>query len=315
MFRIPKIAYMVLATSLLAGCAPAGPTKLTLATHDSAVFSEELIAAFEAETGYELTVVKGGDTGALTNKLVLTKDQPIADAVYGIDNTFMGAAEENGILEQGTVTEIDYADICFNYDAAWFRSNKVEPPKDWAQLTEPTYRGLTVLQNPTTSSTGLGFLAATVSRFGEGGWQEFWNALKANDVKVVAGWEDAYYTHFSGSAGKGAYPVVLSYSSSPADEADTVALRTNCFRQTEYAAVLKNAKNSAGAKKLVEWLTKDAFQSTLPTAMYVYPINPNVAIPENWATKAPAALTTIGSELNISEKRKQWLASWSKLFG
>ena len=315
MFRIPKIAYIATLALLLTGCSAPQSNEVVLVTHDSVVISNELIASFEASSGLQLTVVKAGDAGALTNKLVLTKDDPIADAVYGIDNTFIGKAEDNGVLVSSTVSEIDYADVCFNYDVSWFESRGIAAPTKWTELTLPKYKGLTVVENPNTSSTGLGFLAATVAKFGEGKWQSFWTALKANDVRVAAGWEDAYYTDFSGSAGKGDYPIVLSYSSSPADEANTAAILTDCFRQTEYAATLTSAKNPTGAQKLIDWLKGLEFQNSMPSTMYVYPVNKDAVIPENWSAKAPAAISVVGKELKISQNRETWLNTWSKLFG
>ena len=315
MKRIPKIAYIVLASLTLFGCAAGGSNKVVLATHDSFVVSDELIAEFEKDTGLDLVIVKAGDAGALTNKLILTKGDPIADAAYGVDNTFLGAATDNGIFRTETVTAVDTADVCFNYDVDWFEKHNLAAPTDWLQLTQPAYRGLTVVENPTTSSTGLAFLASTVGRFGEAKWPQFWKALKDNDVKVAAGWEDAYYTHFSGSAGHGDYPIVLSYSSSPADEQNTAAILDGCFRQTEYAAVLKGAKNSAGAVKVVNWLLSKNFQESLPGAMYVSPVIPGVMLPESWAAKAPSARSFFGEGLDINGDRQNWLRSWSDLFG
>jgi thiamine transport system substrate-binding protein len=315
MRRIPKIAYISISALLLAGCSPTPSNEVTLVTHDSAVISDSQIADFEASSGLKLTVVKAGDTGALTNKLILTKGDPIGDAVYGIDNTFIGKAEDNGVLVSDSVSAIDFADICFNYDVSWFASRGITPPNKWTELTLPKYKDLTVLQNPNTSSTGLGFLAATVAKFGEDKWPTFWKSLKANGVKVTAGWEDAYYTEFSGSAGKGSYPIVLSYSSSPTDEANTKAILTDCFRQTEYAAVLSRAKNPRGAEALIEWLLEVEFQNSMPTSMYVYPVNEAAVIPGSWATKAPAAKSVLGSTLKISERRDSWLKTWSELFG
>jgi len=315
MFRIPKIAYIATVVLLLAGCSAKSSNELVLVTHDSVVISKALIADFEKTSGLKLTIVKAGDAGALTNKLVLTKGDPIADVVYGIDNTFIGKAEDNGILTKSSITAINYADICFNYDKSWFDSHRIAAPKTWLELTQPGYKNLTVIENPTTSSTGLGLLSATVAQFGEGKWQSYWSALKANGLRVDAGWEDAYYTDFSGSAGKGDYPIVLSYSSSPADEANTAALLDGCFRQTEYAATLTGAKNPSGAAKLIKWLTELKFQNSMPASMYVYPINKQAGIPESWATKAPEATSVLGENLKISERREAWLKQWSNLFG
>ena len=314
MKRIPKIAYLLVAAMALVGCAPATNNTVVLATHDSFVISDELKSAFEAETGLTLEVIKAGDAGALTNKLVLTKDDPIADAFYGVDNTFIGALRENKVSVAGNTKVIDYADVCFNYDVDWFARHELEAPQTWEDLASPAYSGLTVVENPLSSSTGFAFLIATISMLGENGWQQYWQDLKANGLKVASGWEAAYYTDFSGSAGKGDYPIVLSYSSSPADEANTVALLDGCFRQREYAGVLKGAKNASGAQKLVAWMQSKTFQDSLATSMYVYPVDKTAVIPDSWVTKAPRAKSTLGSELNIDAGRAQWLKQWSALF-
>jgi thiamine transport system substrate-binding protein len=177
-----------------------------------------------------------------------------------------------------------------------------------------------VVSNPTSSSPGLAFLAATVSVYGETGFEQYWRELKSNGVKVAAGWEDAYFTDFSGSSGKGKFPIVLSYSSSPAFEvrndgiSQTASIDDGCFRQIEYAGVLKNAKNKSAAEKLVKFLTEKTFQQSLPDSMYVYPVDTSVELPEAWAKWAPAATKPVGEELNISANRKTWLDKWSAIF-
>lgn len=294
-------------------------SEVTVVTHDSAVFTDEVIKEFKSQTGITIKQIKAGDAGELTNKLVLTKDAPIADVVYGIDNTFLDVALENDVID-GTPEQVDFGDVCINFDKNWFALNETPAPSSIKDLTKPAFKGLTVLTNPTTSSPGLAFLAATVSVFGENGWEQYWRALKANDVKIAAGWEDAYFTDFSGSSGKGDYPIVLSYSSSPAfeirenGESQTQSLLGECFRQTEYVAVLKNAKNPSAAKQLALFLINDPFQSTLADSMYVYPTLPGVALPASWSEWAPAATNPVGGELKIAANRKDWFAKWSEIF-
>lgn len=332
---IPKNAYRLVAGIAamvvglgLTGCASSqnttegtpAPTEVVLATHDSFAMSDELIAEFEKSSGLKLTLIKAGDAGELTNKLTLTKDAPIADAVFGIDNTFAGVAEEAGVLD-GNLTAISFGDVCLNYDKAWFANKGLAAPSSIKQLTETKYKGLTVLTNPTTSSPGLSFLAATVSVFGESGWKNYWRALKSNGVKIAGGWEDAYFTDFSGSSGKGNYPIVLSYSSSPAfeirdnGESGTASILDGCFRQTEFAGVLKNAKNPAGAKALVEFMLGSSFQSALPSSMYVYPIVEGTKLPDDWQKWATLTSTPVGQELDINRDRSNWLTAWSEIFG
>ncbi len=323
--RAAKVFAVAAIATLLAGglsaCSDAGPNIVTIATHDSFLIPDELINKFHDQTGYSLEGVKVGDAGELTNKLVLTKDAPIADLFYGIDNTFAGVATKNGIVD-GELTQIDYADVCFNYDKEWFSANALVPPTSWQDLTLAAYEGLTVVENPATSSTGLAFMFSTIAKLGEPGWQSWWSAMKSNSVKVVDGWETAYYTEFSGAAGEGDYPIVLSYSSSPADELGTdgqgrtAALTKDCFRQLEYAGVLKNATNPAGARAFLKFMLTPEFQAALPASMYVYPVDKSVALPTNWAKFAKPATSFVDvSELNFDRGRDNWLDQWRKIMG
>jgi len=304
----------------LGGCATPTTKAVALASHDSFIIPDELINQFKTDTGFYLEGgAKLGDAGELTNKLVLTKDSPVADVVFGIDNTFAGVATANGIID-GELVPIDYADVCFNYDKQWFANKGITPPTTWRALTDKKYSGLTVVENPTTSSTGLAFLFATIGALGEGNWQTWWADLRDNGVKVTAGWEDAYYIDFSGSSGHGDYPIVLSYSSSPADEIDddglsrTVSINSECFRQVEYAGVLKNAKNPEGARAFIEFMQSKDFQAALPAANYVYPIIKGIKLPDAWARFAKPADSFVDvSKLDFDANRKAWQKQWLEI--
>ena len=321
MQKLFKAAVVAVITGLaLAGCSPTQDAKsVVLVTHDSFAMSDELIHKFESESGFQLKIVKAGDAGTMTNKLILTKEQPIGDAVFGIDNTLIGLAEENEILGSD-LTPVDFGDVCMNYDIDWFAKNGLAAPTDIAQLTNPVYKNLTVVENPASSSTGMAFLATTVAKFGEDGYLNYWTKLKANGVKVAAGWEDAYFTDFSGSSGHGAYPLVLSYSSSPAYEvrdngkSQTASILNDCYRQTEYAGVLARANNSRGAKALVDFMISQEFQKALPESMYVYPETSGIDLPGDWEKFAPAATTLVGEQLDVVAGRKSWISNWSALF-
>jgi thiamine transport system substrate-binding protein len=319
---VKKLTTMLaLSSLLLVGCAPAEQTtaKVTLVAHDSFAISDESIAEFQEASGFELEIIRAGDAGSLTNRLVLTKDSPIADVVFGIDNTFRGIADENGIIE-GDLVPVDFADVCFNYDILWFEERSITPPASWRDLTKPAYNSLTVVTNPLSSSPGLAFLASTVAAFGEENFEQYWKELRDNGVMVASGWEEAYFTYFSGSSGNGDYPIVLSYSSSPAAEihedgkSQTAALLDQCFRQTEFVGTLAGAKNPEGAKALVEFLLSESFQNTMPGLMYVYPVNPDATIPAEWAEFGPVAKSTIGEDLSIATHREKWQNKWSEIF-
>jgi thiamine transport system substrate-binding protein len=149
-------------------------------------------------------------------------------------------------------------------------------------------------------------------------WEQYWQDLKANDVLVTGGWEDAYFVEFSGSSGAGDYPIVLSYASSPSAEirengvSGTAALLENCFRQVEYAGVLTNAKNPEGAQALVEFLLSEEFQIAVPELMYVYPVT-DVELPAAWSEFAVPAVSTV--ELpDLNTRRDEIVSGWSAIF-
>ena len=320
------------------GASATGP--VTLVTHDSFSVDKKQLAAFEKKTGITVKIIKQGDAGQLTNQLVLTKDSPLGDAVFGIDNTFATRAVDAGVLADHTpadqpsqaaqyavdgsdgkqqLTPVDYGDVCLNVDHAWFTKKGVAEPKTLDDLTRPAYKDLTVVENPATSSPGLAFLLATISAKGEDGYLEYWKALKANGLKIDQGWEDAYYTDFSGADGKGPRPIVLSYSSSPAftlskDKSSTTtgALLDTCFRQVEYAGVLDGAKNPAAAAKVVDWLQSTEVQSTIPDLMYMYPVNPAATIPTAWKKFAPLATKPLDvPAADITKNREAWIKAWT----
>jgi len=321
MKRIFALISVVLALGATA-CTNTESAGVTLVTHDSFVMSDALVAAAKKATGPKFKIVRAGDVGELTGKLVLTKDSPIGDVVYGIDNTFASVIESNSILgATNKLVPIDFADICFNVDINYFKSKNLVIPNHWKDLVQPKYKNLTVIDNPNLSSTGLGFLVSTFAAFpSETATVNWLTAFRDNGVKVAGSWEDAYYTDFSGSAGKGKYPIVLSYSSSPADEVDangnakTLALRKDCFRQIEYAGVLSGARNAPGGEQLIKFMQSKAFQESLPSSMYVYPMDKTVALPESWALRAPAAISTIGNDLDIAKHRSAWLSAYNKVF-
>lgn len=311
-----RAALAIIAALALTGCAPTQETVVRLATHDSFYISDEQIAHFESETGYELELIKMGDTGALTNQLVLTKNAPVADAFFGIDNTFLSVATSNSVTKDPTA--ISYGDVCFNYDIDWFKQGGITPPTSWRELGNPRFKDLVVISNPRLSSPGLAFLATTHAGFKTSAEVfAYWRSLRDNGLKISAGWNDAYFTDFTRYGGS--RPIVLSYASSPAAEikedgtAGSAALLDECFRQTEYAGVIEGSKNQAGAKALIEFFLTDGFQSSLPMNMFVYPIK-DVALPAEWVKVAQPARSTIGEELDFEDNREQWLKDWSDVF-
>jgi thiamine transport system substrate-binding protein len=330
----------------LAACAPAdteqGPEPLVLVTHDSFLLSEGILDQFTEETGIPVIVQASGDAGQVVNTLVLTKDSPLGDVVFGIDNTFASRAVNAGVLEdyvsaaisaaessyllpsdQGAeqLTPITNGDVCVNVDHEWFTEKGIAEPVTLEDLTKPEYKDLLVVQAANSSSPGLAFLLATIDAFGDDGWQQYWTDLMANGALVVAGWTDAYYTEFSGPSSEGNRPLVVSYASSPAFEAaddatvaPTGALLDTCFRQTEYAGVIAGTTQPAAARQLVDFLFSTVVQDDIPEQMYVYPVNTLATLPESFVKFASVAQNPFVVEpTRIDDNREQWQAQWAAI--
>jgi thiamine transport system substrate-binding protein len=336
---------------LLSACAPAvaptpaGPVTLTVMTHDSFAASDSVIRAFEQANNAKVQILTSGDAGTALNKAILSKDAPLADIFYGVDNTLLSRAlqadifvpYQSPVLAQGNIPAqfqldpsfralpVDYGDVCINYDKGYFAGRGLTPPQALEDLVKPEYKSLLVVENPATSSPGLAFLLTTISRFGADQYLDFWQQLRANDVKVADGWETAYYTDFSGSSGQGPRPLVVSYASSPpaevifADpkpaEAPTASLVApgTCFRQIEFAGILRGAKHLALAQKWVDFMLSREFQADMPLQMFVFPVNPSAALPDEFTRFAqvptqPAEVTPA----DIAANRDAWIDAWTK---
>ncbi|MFD6291754.1 thiamine ABC transporter substrate binding subunit [Streptomyces sp. NPDC060205] len=324
-----------------------GSKTVTLVSHDSFAYTKDVLKAFEKESGYKVRVLKDGDAGQAVNKAILTKDNPQGDVFFGVDNTLLSRALDNGLFQsyeaegadgikaeyrvdqdKHRVTPIDSGDICVNYDKAWFSEHKVAVPTSFDDLIKPAYKDLLVTENASTSSPGLGFLLGTAAQYGDDGWEGYWKKLKANGVKVVDGWEQAYNEEFSGSAGgkkaKGDRPLVVSYASSPPAEviyadpkpktAPTGVADGTCFRQVEYAGLLSNAKNSKGGKALIDFLVGKQFQEDMPLNMFVYPVIEGAEVPDAFTQYGPAAANPETLDpARIADNRDEWVKSWTSL--
>jgi thiamine transport system substrate-binding protein len=329
----------------VAGCGgdeTATPTEVVLVTHDSFAIPKQVKAAFERESGLKLRILQGGDAGEAVNRALLTKGNPQGDVLFGIDNNLLSRALDEGLFEayeakaldqvddrfrldsSHRVTPVDHGDVCLNIDKRWFASHDLAPPNTLVDLTDPRYRKLLVVENPATSTPGLAFLLATVARFGETGWRDYWRRLLANGVLVVDGWEEAYTARFSGAGGsKGTRPIVVSYATSPAAEvifakkppatAPTAVVIDSCFRQIELAGVLAGASNVQGARVLIDFMLSERFQAAVPDSMFVLPVREGTPIPDAFRryAVAPARPLELPAAV-IGRNRDRWIDEWTQ---
>jgi thiamine transport system substrate-binding protein len=333
----PTAAAQPSATGAASGAAPV----LTVMTHDSFAVTESLVRQFETQNHVKLSFVKNGDAGSALNRAILSKDAPLADVFYGVDNTFLSRALEAGIYEpynspllatisdqfkldpQNNALPVDYGDVCINYDKAYFTKNNLAVPQSLQDLAKPEYKNLLVVENPATSSPGLAFMLATIVEYKESGYQDYWRQLRANGVVVVNDWETAYYTNFSGSSGQGPQPMVVSYGSSPAaevifadkppKEAPTASVigKNTCFRQMEFVGILKGTKQRALAEKFVDFMLSVPFQEDMPLQMFVFPVNQQARLPDAFQkhVQIPDQPAVMDPQ-QISKNRDAWIQAW-----
>ena len=316
---------------------------ITLLTHDSFVVSDDVLEAFTAETGITVKVIKGGDAGTVVNQAILTADDPQADVLFGIDNTFLSRAldaelfvayeaagldrvpDEFQLDAEHRATPVDFGDVCVNYDREAFEAESLAVPESLDDLTEPEYEDQLVVENPATSSPGLAFLLATVAEYGDDGWEDYWSRLRANGVRVVDDWETAYYGEFSGGTGsEGERPLVVSYASSPPaevhfaespiDEPPTGVLEATCFRQVELAGILRGTEHEEAAQRLLDFFLSREFQEDMPLNMFVFPVDPDAALPEVFEKHAIVAEDPYDLPAeHIAANREEWIDTWTDI--
>ena len=312
----------------LVACGDDGPKTVTMLVYDSFPLKDtplnEALAEFTADTGIKVRLLRAGDAGTMVTKATLTAGNPEGDVMWGVDNTLLSAATDGGIFDALPV-QVDFGDVCINYDIAWFAEHEIAPPTTLDDLVAPEYANLLVVENPAASSPGLAFMLATIARYGEEGWEQYWTDLRANGVEVAESWDIAYYERFSGAAGsEGDRPLVVSYGSSPPAEvvfadpprtdAPTGVSDGTCFRQQEYAGVLRGSDHPTEAAQLVQFLVSERFQRELPLTLFVYPVDESIALPDVFTQFAviPSDPFTVDPAA-IAAHREEWQDRWNEI--
>jgi thiamine transport system substrate-binding protein len=323
--------------------APA-PVTVTLVTHDSFDVSKSVLQDFEDRTGITVKIVAVGDAGQLANRLILAAGNPEGDLAFGIDNDqfadllakdvflpydspALGSVPAEYQLDpQHQLIPIDHGDVCVNVDPSAYVGD-TPLPRTLDDLTNPTYRGQLVVENPATSTPGLAFLLATVAAYGDPGYLDYWQRLRDNGVTVVDGWERAYYGEFSGAGGgDGTHPLVVSYATDPAAEvyfsdqtltaAPTSVLTDTCYRQIEFAGILRGTEHEAAAHQVLDWMLSPSFQNDIPLRMFVYPVSTQATVPAVFGKYAAVATHPLSlPPADVAANRADWVQRWADLMG
>ncbi len=312
----------------LAGTVQARET-LTVYTYDSFAADwgpgPKVKASFEAECGCTLEFVAIADGVAILNRLKLEGGASKADVVLGLDTNLMTEARATGLFAPHGVTEaqlnlpVDWADDTFlPYDYAHFAviydTEKMKtPPASLDELVNGDAAQKIVLQDPRTSTPGLGFLLWMKSVYGDKAGQA-WEKLQKRVLTVTPGWSEAY-----GLFTKGEAPMVLSYTTSPAYHMiaegsaryQAAAFAEGHYLQIEVAAVVKSSKHAELAKRFLAFMTGPGFQDHIPTNNWMFPAGQmSSALPEQFGKLVSPAKTLLYTSDEVAKSRRAWIDEW-----
>ncbi|MEL6914778.1 MAG: thiamine ABC transporter substrate binding subunit [Pseudomonadota bacterium] len=293
MKTLPLLAGLALGTA-----AAADTPVLTVYTYDSFVTEwgpgPAVEAAFEATCACDLQFVGAGDGAALLGRIRLEGARSEADVVLGLDTNLTAAAAETGLFAPHGVTAdydlpIAFEDplfVPFDWGYFAFVGNVDGPaPESFEALAASEAR--VVIQDPRSSTPGLGLLLWVDSVFGEDA-AAVWEGLEDNIVTVTRGWSEAYGLFLEGEA-----DLVLSYTTSPAyhliaeDDASKRALpfAEGHYMQVEVAGKLAGSDVPALADEFLAFMVSEAFQSVIPTTNWMYPaVTPEAGLPDGFET-------------------------------
>ena len=337
--RLSRLCAAGAALVMLLGAAaaiatPASETEadLVIYTYDSFVAEwgpgPLIIPKFTELHDVDVELISVGDAGQVLNRAILEKDDPKADIVVGIDNNMLSRALEEELLQPyrsanldavprklifdptHSVTPFDFGYFAFVYDSEALEN----PPASLEELTNPRFRRRVIIQDPRTSSPGLGFLLWTIAVYGED-YLEYWERLEPNLLTITDGWDTAYGMFTSGEA-----PMVLSYTTSPAYHVEyeqTERYRALLFREGHYLqiegmGILKGAPHPELARRFIDFVLTEDFQSEIPLTNWMYPVDPDVATPDcfRFAPKPERSLQLPAEE--IRKNRDRWIDAWVK---
>lgn len=336
--RLAALLAIAALAFLLAGCSqqpsPATERQLVIYTYDSMAseygIGPKIIPKFEAACNCNVKMVSKGDAGQVLAALILEKDSPQADVVVGIDNSLAGIAAEKGVLDtftpknisivpqslrfdkQGYITPFDYGYFAFIYD-----SNKVKfNLNSFDSMLDSRLEKKIAIQNPRTSSPGLGLLLWSVAVYGDPGYKGFWKKFRPNILTVTAGWDES-----AGLFASGEVPVYLSYSTSPPyyvqfekkDNYLAASFNEGHYAQIEGMAIVKGAKHRKLAEDFIEFSLEKEFQDEIPLNQFMFPVNQNVLLPKSYAYAIKPEKALQLDPALVKQKQEEWIFEWEKI--
>ncbi|MFB9886417.1 thiamine ABC transporter substrate binding subunit [Balneatrix alpica] len=322
-----------LLASLLAGASTvalaANPT-LTVYTYDS--FTAEwgpgpkIKAAFEAECNCTLEFVAMEDAVGILQRLRLEGESTQADVVLGLDMNLMAEAKSSGLLatnqvdtsnlklplrwQDDTFVPYDWGYFAFVYDT----EKLPNPPKSLQELVDAPDDLKIIIQDPRTSTPGLGLLLWVQKVYGDQA-PEAWAKLSKKTLAVTKGWSEAYFSLFM----NGEAPMVLSYSTSPAyhmeidktDKYQAAAFSEGHYMQVEVAAKVAVSKEAELAERFLAFTLSPAFQQQIPLGNVMYPVvDLGQELPQAFSRLIQPSQTLVFTPEEVHAQRKAWVDAW-----
>ena len=326
--------FLTAALVLIAGLPARAAETLTVLTYES--FTAEwgpgpaIEKAFEAQCGCDLKWVPVGDGVAILNRLKLEGDSPSADIALGLDNNLIAEARATGLFAphgqkldglklpvawtDDTFLPYDYAHFAVVYDTEKLKT----PPKSLDELVTGYPESKIVIEDPRTSTPGLGLLLWIKSVYGDKAG-EVWKNFKPRVLTVTPGWSEAYALFTKGEA-----PMVLSYTTSPAyheiaeksSRYQALAFPEGHPMQVEVAAKLAKAKNAALADKFLAFMLTAGFQDQIPTGNWMLPAAPtSTPLPPEFDRLVKPDKTLDIPPDEVAANRRAWTDEWLGAMG
>lgn len=303
--------------------------KLTVYTYDSFVAEwgpgPKVKENFEKECDCEVEWIASADGVALLNRLKLEGSNTKADIVLGLDTNLTTEARATGFFAPSGIDQSNVSvpgsfkdDIFVPYDYGYFAvvfdSEKLQnPPKSLKELVEGDPSQKIVLQDPRTSTPGLGMLLWMKSVYGNEA-EAAWQKLQKRILTVTPGWSEAY-----GLFTKGEAPMVLSYTTSPAyhmiaektERYKALAYPEGNYLQIELAAQTTTGAKNPLAQKFLAFMTGPGFQDVIPETNWMYPAGKtSAALPAAFDALPKPDKTLLFPSDEVAKNRKSWIDEW-----
>ncbi|MGQ8818780.1 thiamine ABC transporter substrate binding subunit [Serratia sp. NA_13] len=279
--------------------------------------------AFEAQCDCELKFVALEDGVSLLNRLRMEGKNSAADVVLGLDNNLLQAAQQTGLFEPSNVDSTklsvpggwqDKTFVPYDYGYFAFVYNKEKlknPPKSLQELVDSNQNWKVIYEDPRTSTPGLGLLLLMQKVYGDKA-TEAWQKLAKKTVTVTKGWSEAY-----GLFLKGEGDLVLSYTTSPAyhlieEKKDSYAAANfseGHYLQVEVASKLKASKQPALAERFMQFMVTPAFQNSIPTGNWMYPVI-KTQLPAGFEQMTVPQTALQYSAEEVAKQRGNWIRAW-----